>query len=155
MSRIIEKTISHRSCYVMLALHEFKLFNKHSTVLALYLKYFHFALQPCFFMQFFFNLEREGLYLQSFRKYITFGNKAKGRISKLVLQENKARQVFRKTNISYPRLRIRGKKCSFFFQKIWRALFSWNTRFEIYPFTVLPTKHAFYPRYYDDVTAWE
>ena len=117
MSRIIEKTISHRSCYVMLALHEFKLFNKHSTVLALYLKYFHFALQPCFFMQFFFNLEREGLYLQSFRKYITVGNKAKGRISKLVLQENKARQVFRKTNISYPRLRIRGKKCSFFFRK--------------------------------------
>ena len=30
------------------------------------------------------------------------GNKAKGRISKRVLQENKARQTFRKTNISYP-----------------------------------------------------
>ena len=30
------------------------------------------------------------------------GNKAKGQISKLVLQENKARQIFRKTNISYP-----------------------------------------------------
>ena len=34
----------------------------------------------------------------------------KGRISKLVFQENKARQIFRKTNISYPliRTRIRG-----------------------------------------------
>ena len=28
------------------------------------------------------------------------GNKAKGRISKWVLQENKARQIFRKTDIS-------------------------------------------------------
>ena len=30
------------------------------------------------------------------------GNKAKGRISKRVFQENKARQIFWKTNISYP-----------------------------------------------------
>ena len=30
------------------------------------------------------------------------GNKAKGRISKQVFQENKAHQIFRKTNISYP-----------------------------------------------------
>ena len=29
------------------------------------------------------------------------GNKTKGRISKRMLQENKARQVFRKMNISY------------------------------------------------------
>ena len=29
------------------------------------------------------------------------GNKAKGRISKRVFQENNARQIFRKTNISY------------------------------------------------------
>ena len=42
------------------------------------------------------------------------GSKAKGRISKRVFQENKARQIFRKTNISYPllqkhvRVRIRG-----------------------------------------------
>ena len=32
-------------------------------------------------------------------------NKAKGRISKRVFQENKARQIFRKTNISYPLIR--------------------------------------------------
>ena len=35
------------------------------------------------------------------------GNKAKGRISKLVLQENKARQIFRETNFCYPLLRTR------------------------------------------------
>ena len=28
----------------------------------------------------------------------------------------------------------------FVFRKIWRALFSWNTRFEIRPFALLPTK---------------
>ena len=33
------------------------------------------------------------------------GNKAKGWISKRVFQENKARQVFRKTNIFYPLIR--------------------------------------------------
>ena len=27
----------------------------------------------------------------------------------------------------------------FVFRKIWRALFSWNTRFEICPFALLPT----------------
>ena len=47
------------------------------------------------------------------------GNKAKGWISKRVFQENKARQFFRKTNISYPLICTRtcgtgGKKCSFF-----------------------------------------
>ena len=34
--------------------------------------------------------------------YQIVGNKAKGRISKRVLQENIAGQIFRKTNISYP-----------------------------------------------------
>ena len=34
-------------------------------------------------------------------------NKVKGRISKRVFQENKARQIFRKTNISYPLIRTR------------------------------------------------
>ena len=51
------------------------------------------------------------------------GNKTKGRISKRVFQESKARQIFRKTNISYSLIRTRshvrvqirgGKKCSFF-----------------------------------------
>ena len=36
------------------------------------------------------------------------GNKAKGRISKRVLQENKIHQIFRKPNISYT------LKCAFF-----------------------------------------
>ena len=35
------------------------------------------------------------------------GNKAKGRILKQVFQENKALQIFRKTNISYPLIRTR------------------------------------------------
>ena len=45
-------------------------------------------------------------------------NKATGRISQRVLQENKARQIFRKTNISYSLT---------------------HTRFEIRNFTLLPT----------------
>ena len=35
------------------------------------------------------------------------GDTAKGRISKQVFQENKARQIFRKTNIFYPLIRTR------------------------------------------------
>ena len=53
------------------------------------------------------------------------GNKAKRRILKRVFQENVARQIFRKTNISYPLRGFRckgisyvcvsgGKKCSLF-----------------------------------------
>ena len=41
-------------------------------------------------------MTRENIILQS-KTYHTVGNKAKGRISKLVFQENKARQIFRKT----------------------------------------------------------
>ena len=48
------------------------------------------------------------------------GNKAKVRISKRVFQEKKARQMF-------------------LFWKIWRAFFSWNTRFVIRPFALLTT----------------
>ena len=59
-------------------------------------------------------------------------SKVKGRISKRVFQENKVRQIFRKKNIFYAHVRvpIRGKEI-IIFQKIWRALFSYNTRFEI------------------------
>ena len=53
-----------------------------------------------------------------------------GWISKRVLRENKTRQFFQKTSISNPLIRIRNVR----FRKIWRALFSWNTRFEIRPF---------------------
>ena len=38
------------------------------------------------------------------------GNKAKGLISKRVFQENKATQIIRKTNISYPLIRTGGRK---------------------------------------------
>ena len=36
------------------------------------------------------------------------GNKVRGRISKQLFHENKARQIFRKTYVSYPLIRIRG-----------------------------------------------
>ena len=54
------------------------------------------------------------------------GNKAKERISKRVFQENKARQISRKTNISYPLIRTRTYQTHemFVFGKIWCALFS-------------------------------
>ena len=47
------------------------------------------------------------------------GNKAKGRISKRMFQENKASQIFQKTNISYSLIPE-----MFVFLKIRRALFS-------------------------------
>ena len=73
------------------------------------------------------------------------GNQAKRRISKQVLQKNKARQIFEKRTFLTPwrltYLRIKGKEI-FVFQKIWHALFSCNTRFEIHPFALLPTVYT-------------
>ena len=46
-------------------------------------------------------------YISGIRFFPFVGNKAKGRISKRVFQENKTHQTFRKTNISYP-LRVRN-----------------------------------------------
>ena len=87
-------------------------------------------------------------------------NKAEGRISKWVFQENKARRIFRKTNISYPLIRTRT--CAYQgvrnvrFWKIWHDLFSWNTRFEIRPFAFVlsPTNASFQSKkkYYEDQT---
>ena len=65
-------------------------------------------------------------------------NKAKGQISERVFQENKARHISRKrTN------KRNETKEMFVFRKNWRALFSWNTRFEICLFALLPTIFAF------------
>ena len=56
------------------------------------------------------------------------GNKAKGRISKRVLQENKVRHIFRKTNISHPL--IRKRTCAY--QGVRNVRFSENlTCFQI------------------------
>ena len=41
------------------------------------------------------------------RYHVIVGNEEKGRISKRMFQENKARQIFRKKNISYPLIRTR------------------------------------------------
>ena len=53
-------------------------------------------------------------FVKCFRKFILpcncrqfVSNKTKGRISKLRLQENRASQIFLKTNISYPLTRIK------------------------------------------------
>ena len=67
----------------------------------------------------------------------------KGGISERVLQENKAREIFRKTNISYPLVRTRarthqGVRNARFLENL-ASFFSSNTRFEILPFTLLPT----------------
>ena len=60
------------------------------------------------FVQIVCYVERSKLINFKGEKEVKFvGNKAKGRISKLVFQESKARQNFRKTNISYPRFEIR------------------------------------------------
>ena len=73
------------------------------------------------------------------------GNKAKEWISKRMFQDNKARQIFWKTNLSYPMTRTpcayQGvKKYSFFGE--FGVLFSWNIRFEIRPFALLPTNYS-------------
>ena len=69
------------------------------------------------------------------------GNKAKERISKRVLQENKARQIFWKTNISYPLI------CTRACQRVRTVCFSenlacfvfLNPNFKVRPFALLPT----------------
>ena len=70
------------------------------------------------------------------------GSKAKGRTSKRWLQENKARQIYRKTTLFYSLLRARTfvylevRNTSLF--EIWRALISCNNCFEICSFALLP-----------------
>ena len=69
-------------------------------------------------------------------------NKVKGRISKQVLRENKLRQIYRKTNISYPL--ISTLACAYqglrnIFRKFGVLCFSCNTRFEVRTFALLPT----------------
>ena len=72
---------------------------------------------------------------------------AKWRISKQVIQKNKARQIIQKTNISSSLMRTRA--CDYQgvknvrFRKIWRALFSYNTGFDIRTFALLPTSFCY------------
>ena len=71
----------------------------------------------------------------------------KGEFSKRVFEENKVRKIFRKNEHFLPSdmntwvCVSGGKKCSFV-RKIRRALFSWNTRFEIHPFALLQTYYS-------------
>ena len=66
------------------------------------------------------------------------GNVVNGQISKLVLQENKAREIFRKMNISCPLIRTRvcvyqGVRNVRFSENFTRFVFC-SARFEIHPF---------------------
>ena len=81
-------------------------------------------------------------------------NKAKGRISKRVLQENKTRQISEKLTFFNPWyigscVRIRGYEM-FVFRKIWRVLFSCDTRFAIRRFALLPRVFRTLPVIYDN-----
>ena len=68
-----------------------------------------FSFENNLFLEEYFGRDKDGYK----RYYFDFvGNKVKGQISKWVFQENKACQIFRKTNISY--FLIRSKKCPFF-----------------------------------------
>ena len=75
-------------------------------------------------------------YLRHMHLVLQFvGNKAKGRISERVFHENKARQIFRKTNISYPLIctstcAYQGVRNGHFSENL-ATLFSWNNCFEI------------------------
>ena len=71
------------------------------------------------------------------------GNKAKGRISKRVSQENKAPQIFRKTNISYPLIRTSTCSC----QEVRNDRFSENLASFVLRLTLLPCYRR-YPRTY-------
>ena len=66
-----------------------------------------------------------------------------------MFQENKARQIFRQNEHflspdTDTYVCVSGGKKYSFCRKIWRALFSWNTRFEIPPFALLPTNYLKY-----------
>ena len=67
-------------------------------------------------------MTREATRIQSFFILEIVVDKAKGQISKRVFQENKARQIFRKTNISYPLIRTRMRA----YQGIGKVRFSEN-----------------------------
>ena len=63
-----------------------------------------------------------------------------GYISSVIRQKGESENgCFKNTkHVKFSEQRIRGLDM-FVFRKIWRALCSWNTRFEIRPFALLPT----------------
>ena len=65
-------------------------------------------------------------------------NNTKGQISKRVLQENKAHQIFRKA-ISYPLIRTSVRIKNVSFSEKLGCFASCNIRFEILTFTLSPT----------------
>ena len=71
------------------------------------------------------------------------GNKSKGRI---------LNRFFKKTkHVKFSEKRTFLTKEMFVFLKIWRALFSWNTRFEIRSFALLPARITKFIRVVADI----
>ena len=75
------------------------------------------------------------------------GDKAKGRnLETEVNKQNKTRQIFRKTNISYPLIHTR--MCTYQrvrnvrFSEIWCALFSCHLLFQTFTFALSPTNYG-------------
>ena len=76
--------------------------------------------------------------------YQFFGNKAKMMNLKTGVSRKQSTPNFPKNEHFLPPdthmyVWVSGSKKCWFFLKIWRALFSWNTRFEIQRFALLPT----------------
>ena len=67
------------------------------------------------------------------------GESQNGCFKKTKLAKFSEERTFLTPWYAHVRLRIRGLEM-FVFRKIWRALFSWNTRFEILPSALLPMK---------------
>ena len=76
------------------------------------------------------------IFTQMPREFV--GNKVNGRISKRVFQENKTRQIYRKTNISY-----QGVRNVCFSENLTCFVFL-KTRLKIRPFTLLPTNSPYF-----------
>ena len=82
---------------------------------------------------------RQDVYVEEMSQFI--GNTAKDQISKRVLQQNKAHQIFKKANISFPLIRTRRYqrvRNDRFLENL-ACFFYCNTRFEIRLFALLPT----------------
>ena len=100
-------------------------------------------LDHCMYLEVLMVLWRMIYFRFGFKVCFFAGNKAKGRILKRVLQEIKALQIFRKTNILYTL--IRTLTCAYHgvrnvrFSENLGALISCNIHFKIRPFALLPT----------------
>ena len=81
--------------------------RRYNTKFPWFIEKLRFCLKETFWMMKYWKMLHRTSYKQMSENFEFVGNKAKERISKRVFQENKARQIFRKTNISYSLIRTR------------------------------------------------